>query len=142
MSSYQKIIICGNLGGDPETKHFENGGQVTRIVVATTEKWKDKTTGEAREKTEWHSINFNGRLSEIAEKYLEKGKKVLVEGKLRTRKWQDPQGNDRYTTDIVGREMVMLSPRSQEQGSATQAYENQQQSGNYSDTGNHDDLPF
>ena len=104
-----KVIIVGNLGQDPESKTFPDGGAMTHISVATSESWKDKQTGQQQERTEWHRIVFNGKLAEIAQQYLRKGSKVYVEGSLRTRKWQDKQtGQDRYSTDIVAREMQML----------------------------------
>lgn len=103
-----KVIIVGNLGGDPETNYLPSGGSVTNINVATSEKWKDKNTGQDQERTEWHRIVFFNRLAEIAAQYLTKGSKVYVEGHLRTRKWQDKDGNDRYTTEIVARDMQML----------------------------------
>ncbi len=108
MRGVNKVTILGNLGDDPEVRHMPNGGMVTNIRVATSEQWKDKESGEKKEKTEWHSIAFFGRLAEIAAEYLRKGSQVYVEGSLQTRKWQDKQGNDRYTTDIKGREMQML----------------------------------
>ena len=102
MSSVNKVIIVGNLGKDPETRRFPNGGQVVNFSVATSESWKDKNTGERKDKTEWHNIAiFNDGLCKIAEQYLRKGSKVYIEGKLQTRKWQDLDGNDRYTTSVV-----------------------------------------
>jgi len=97
-----KVIIVGNLGKDPEVRTFANGGKVCNFSVATSESWKDKQTGERKEKTEWHNISiFNEGLAGVAEKYLRKGSKVYLEGKLQTRKWQDQSGNDRYSTDVV-----------------------------------------
>jgi len=97
-----KVIIVGNLGKDPEVRTFANGGKVCNFSVATSESWKDKQTGERKEKTEWHNISiFNEGLAGVAEKYLKKGSKVYLEGKLQTRKWQDQSGNDRYSTDVV-----------------------------------------
>jgi single-strand DNA-binding protein len=107
-----KVIIVGNLGEDPTTRYMPSGGAVTNISVATSEKWKDKTTGQPVEKTEWHRIIFFNRLAEVAGEYLKKGSKVYVEGSLRTRKWQDQAGVDRYTTEIVASEMQMLDSRS------------------------------
>ena len=107
-----KWIGIGNVGKDPETKFLPSGGAVTNIALATTETWKDKTTGEKLERTEWHRIVFFNRLGEIAGEYLKKGSKVYVEGSLRTRKWQGQDGQDRYTTEIVGNEMQMLDSRS------------------------------
>lgn len=107
-----KVIIVGNLGGDPETRYFPSGGAVTNVTIATSESWKDKQTGEQKEMTEWHRVVFNGRLAEIAGEYLKKGSKVYIEGSLRTRKWQDKNtGQDRYTTEIRAREMQMLDSR-------------------------------
>lgn len=109
-----KAIIIGNLGNDPETRTFPDGGQVTNITVATSESWKDKQTGQQQERKEWHRVSFNGRLAEIAAKYLRKGSKVYIEGSLRTSKYQDKQtGADRYSTDIVARQMQMLDSRSE-----------------------------
>jgi single-strand DNA-binding protein len=106
-----KVIIVGNLGQDPDTRYMPSGSAVTNITVATNESWKDKKTGEQQDRTEWHKVAFFGRLAEIAAEYLRKGSQVYVEGKLRTRKWQDKQGNDRYTTEIVADEMQMLGGR-------------------------------
>ena len=106
-----KVILVGNLGADPETRYMPSGGAVTNIRIATSESWKDKNTGENQERTEWHSIAFFGRLAEIAGEYLRKGSQVYVEGRLRTRKWQDRDGNDRYTTEVIANEMQMLGGR-------------------------------
>lgn len=106
-----KVIIVGNLGVDPEVRYMPSGGAVTNIRVATSESWKDKTTGEPVEQTEWHRIVFYNRLAEIAGEYLKKGSKVYIEGSLRTRKWQGQDGQDRYTTEIIGREMQMLDSK-------------------------------
>ena len=112
MASVNKVIIVGNLGADPETRYLPSGEAVTNIRVATTDKWKDKASGEQKEATEWHRIAFFGRLAEIAGEYLKKGSQVYVEGRLRTRKWQDKDGQDRYTTEIMATEMKMLGSRS------------------------------
>ena len=106
-----KVILIGNLGQDPEVRYMPNGGAVTNISVATSETWKDKNTGEQQEKTEWHRVVMFRRLAEIAGEYLKKGSKVYIEGRLQTRKWQDQQGNDRYTTEIVADQMQMLDSR-------------------------------
>ncbi|HEC18383.1 MAG TPA: single-stranded DNA-binding protein [Gammaproteobacteria bacterium] len=106
-----KVILIGNLGQDPEVKYMPNGGAVTNVTIATSESWKDKNTGEQKENTEWHRVVFFRRLAEIAGEYLKKGSKVYIEGKLQTRKWQDQQGNDRYTTEIIANEMQMLDSR-------------------------------
>lgn len=114
MRGVNKVIIVGNLGQDPETRTFPDGGSLTNISVATSESWKDKTTGEQVERTEWHRVQFNGRLAEVAAQYLKKGSKVYIEGSLRTRKWQDKQtGADRYSTDITARTMQMLDGKDQ-----------------------------
>ena len=108
MRGVNKVIIVGNLGADPETRQFSNGGSVTNISVATSEQWTDKQTGEKREATEWHRISLFNRLGEIAAQYLRKGSQVYIEGSLRTRKWQDQNGQDRYTTEIRADQMQML----------------------------------
>lgn len=102
MSSVNKVILVGNLGDKPEVRTFPNGGKVCNLRIATSENWKDKNTGEKREKTEWHSVAiFNEGLVNVAEQYLRKGSKVYIEGQLQTRKWQDQSGNDRYSTEVV-----------------------------------------
>jgi single-strand DNA-binding protein len=106
-----KVILIGHLGADPETRAMPSGMQVANLRLATTESWKDKTSGEQQERTEWHSVALFGRLGEIAAEYLRKGSQVYIEGRLRTRKWQDKEGRDRYTTEIVGSEMQMLGGR-------------------------------
>ncbi len=106
-----KVILVGNLGQDPETRYMPSGGAVTNFTVATNESWKDKQTGEQKDRTEWHRVAMFGRLAEIAAEYLRKGSQVYVEGKLRTRKWQDRDGNDRYTTEVIADEMQMLGGR-------------------------------
>ena len=106
-----KVILIGNLGADPEVKYMPSGDPVTTIRLATSESWKDKSTGENVEKTEWHRVVFFKRLAEIAGEYLKKGSKVYVEGRLQTRKWQGQDGQDRYTTEIVANEMQMLDSR-------------------------------
>ena len=120
-----KVILIGNLGQDPETRHMPSGGAVTNVTLATSETWKDKQTGQPQERTEWHRVVFFNRLAEIAGEYLAKGSKVYIEGSLRTRKWQDQSGQDRYTTEIVASEMQMLDSRNggdqggQQQGGAS-----------------------
>jgi single-strand DNA-binding protein len=106
-----KVILIGNLGNDPEQKSMPNGNAVTNITVATSESWKDKQTGQQQERTEWHRVVFFNRLAEIAGQYLNKGSKVYIEGSIRTRKWQDQSGADRYTTEIVANELQMLDSR-------------------------------
>ena len=111
-----KVILVGNLGKDPEVKYTASGSAVVNITVATSESWNDKQTGEKQERTEWHRIVFFRRLAEIAGEYLRKGSQVYIEGKLQTRKWQDQNGQDRYTTEIVANEMQMLGARGQDAG--------------------------
>jgi len=111
MASVNKVILVGNLGRDPETRYSPDGAAITNVSVATTSQWKDKNTGEKKEETEWHRVAFFGRLAEIAGEYLKKGSQVYVEGRLRTRKWQDKDGQDRYTTEIVADAMQMLGTR-------------------------------
>ena len=111
MASVNKVILIGNLGRDPEVRYTPNGDSITNINIATTDSWKDKATGEKKEATEWHRVVFFGRLAEIAGQYLKKGRQVYVEGALRTRKWQDKEGQERYTTEIVANEMKMLGSR-------------------------------
>ncbi|WP_439106655.1 single-stranded DNA-binding protein [Congregibacter sp.] len=106
-----KVILVGNLGADPETRFMPSGGSVTNVRLATSETWKDKQTGQPQERTEWHRVVFFNRLAEVAAEYLRKGSKLYVEGAIRTRKWQDQSGQDRYTTEIVGSEMQMLDSR-------------------------------
>jgi len=141
-----KVILVGNLGADPEVRHMPSGGQVTNLSIATSESWKDKKTGEQKDKTEWHRVVFFNRLAEIAGEYLKKGSQVYVEGQIRTRKWQDQSGNDRYTTEIVGREMQMLGGRGgagTSQGMGAPAPAQQQVAEPAPDTsGFDDDIPF
>ena len=111
MASVNKVILVGNLGRDPESRTFPSGDQVCNVTIATTDKWKDKQTGEMREATEWHRVTFNGRLAEIAAQYLRKGSQVYVEGSLRTRKWTDQAGVEKYSTDIRADSMQMLGSR-------------------------------
>ena len=120
--SVNKVILVGNLGKDPESRSFANGGKVVSFSVATSENWKDKSSGERKEKTEWHNVSiFSEGLARVAEQYLKKGSKVYLEGQLETRKWQDQSGNDRYTTDVVLRNfnsaMVLLDGRAEGGGS-------------------------
>jgi single-strand DNA-binding protein len=127
-----KVILIGNLGNDPETRFFPDGGAITNASVATSESWKDKQTGQMQERTEWHRIVFrdrgNFRLGQIAGEYLKKGSKVYIEGSLRTRKWQDKEGQDRYTTEIQADEMQMLDSRSASSGDAYEGGANVKQS--------------
>jgi single-strand DNA-binding protein len=110
MASVNKVILVGNLGRDPETRYMPDGGAITNISIATTSSWKDKN-GEKQEQTEWHRVAFFGKLAEIAGEYLKKGSQVYVEGKLRTRKWQDKDGQDKYTTEVIADAMQMLGGR-------------------------------
>src|SRR5271170_7623614 len=113
-----KVILIGNLGADPETRAMPSGTQVANLRIATSESWRDKQSGEQQERTEWHRVALFGRLAEIAGEYLRKGSQVYIEGSLRTRKWQDKQGNDRYSTEIVGNELQMLGGRGGASGAA------------------------
>ena len=119
MAGVNKVIIVGNLGQDPETRTTQAGEMVTTISVATSEKWQDKQTGEVKEFTEWHRIVFYKRKAEVAAEYLRKGSKVYVEGRLKTRKWQDQNGQDRYTTEIQGDVLQMLDSRQQDKSSTS-----------------------
>lgn len=139
MAGVNKVIIVGNLGNDPEVRYSNNGAAIANISVATSDSWKDKNTGERQERTEWHRIVMFNRLGEIAGEYLKKGSKVYIEGKLQTRKWQDQQGQDRYSTEIVADQMQMLDSRGgmgggqgggyQQQGGGQQQSGGQQQYG-------------
>jgi single-strand DNA-binding protein len=111
MASVNKVILVGNLGADPESRYMPNGDAVVNIRLATTESWKDKASGEKKELTEWHRVVFYRKLAEIAGQYLKKGSQVYIEGRIRTRKWQDKDGQDRYTTEIEANEMQMLGRR-------------------------------
>lgn len=111
MASVNKVILIGNLGADPESRFAPSGDAICNIRLATTENWRDKSTGERREATEWHRVSFYGKLAEIAGQYLRKGSQVYIEGSLRTRKWQDQNGQERYTTEIRADEMKMLGRR-------------------------------
>jgi len=114
-----KVILIGNLGADPETRAMPSGTTVANLRVATSESWRDKQTGEQQERTEWHRVALFGRLAEIAGEYLRKGSQVYIEGSLRTRKWQDKQGNERYSTEIVGNDLQMLGSRAGAGGTAS-----------------------
>lgn len=111
MASVNKVILVGNLGADPETRYTASGDAICNIRLATTESWKDKNSGDKREITEWHRVVFYRKLAEIAGQYLRKGSQVYIEGRIRTRKWQDKEGQDRYTTEIEAAEMQMLGSR-------------------------------
>ena len=136
MRGVNKVIIIGNLGADPEARQFSNGGSVTNISVATSEQWTDKQSGEKREATEWHRIALFNRLGEIAAQYLRKGSKVYIEGSLRTRKYQDQSGQDRYITEIRAEQMQMLDGQTGGgQGGDSFGGQNQGQSGGYNNQG-------
>lgn len=147
-----KVILVGNLGADPETRYTAGGAAITRIRVATSESWRDKQTGENQERTEWHRVVFFGRLAEIAGEYLRKGSQVYIEGSLRTDKWQDQSGQDRYTTEIVARDMQMLGGRGDTAArSSSGGFRDQQSSGSgksqaqpavAEDAFTDDDIPF
>src|SRR5579863_9793806 len=127
-----KVILIGNLGADPETRAMPSGSTVANLRIATSESWRDKQTGEQQERTEWHRVALFGRLAEIATEYLRKGSQVYIEGSLRTRKWQDKQGQDRYSTEIVGNELQMLGGRGMSAGAGSSA--NGEAAGGRSDT--------
>jgi single-strand DNA-binding protein len=150
-----KVILIGNLGADPETRAMPSGTTVANLRVATSESWRDKQTGEQQERTEWHRVALFGRLAEIAGEYLRKGSQVYIEGSLRTRKWQDKQGNERYSTEIIGNELQMLggrggagagasaSPASAAAGSgATPSYAEESAGGGSRSEEFDDDIPF
>ena len=138
-----KVIVVGNLGADPDSRTMPSGNAVTNISVATSESWNDKATGEKQEKTEWHRVVFFGRLAEIASDYLKKGSQVYVEGKLQTRKWEDKEGNERWTTEIVANQMQMLGER-MSQGTSNQGNVTKQNtsSNEFVDEEFDDDIPF
>ena len=135
MRGINKVIIIGNLGADPEARQFNNGGSVTNISVATSEQWTDKQSGEKKEATEWHRISLFNRLGEIAAQYLRKGSKVYIEGSLRTRKYQDPNGQDRYITEIRADQMQMLDGATGGQGGGGGFTGNQNDQGGYGNQG-------
>lgn len=124
-----KVILIGNLGADPEVRYTTSGGAVANLRLATTDQWRDKATGENREQTEWHRVVMFGRLGEIAGEYLKKGSKIYVEGSIRTRKWTDKEGQDRYTTEIVAGEMQMLDGRGEGGGGGTGDFGGQSRGG-------------
>ena len=148
-----KVILVGNLGADPETRYMPSGSAVTNLSIATSESWKDKQTGEQKDRTEWHKVAMFNRLAEIAAEYLRKGSQVYIEGKLRTRKWQDRDGNDRWTTEIIADEMQMLGGRGGGGGSFGGGQQGGQQGGQKGGSGGgappqpgpddfDDDIPF
>lgn len=149
MASVNKVIIVGNLGRDPEVRYTPDGASIANVTIATTDTWKDKATGEKKEATEWHRVVFFGKLAEIVGQYLKKGRQVYVEGALRTRKWQDKEGQERYTTEIVANEMKMLGsregmsdapPRDASGAANRPAAAPQAAAGNFNDF--EDDIPF
>ena len=138
-----KVIIVGNLGADPDSRAMPSGNAVTNISVATSESWNDRDTGEKQEKTEWHRVVFFNRLAEIAAQYLKKGSQVYVEGKLQTRKWEDKEGNERWTTEVVANQMQMLGDRMSKDMSNDNASSSQSSSDNdFSTDEFDDDIPF
>ena len=138
-----KVIIVGNLGADPDSRAMPSGNAVTNISVATSESWNDRETGEKQEKTEWHRVVFFNRLAEIAAHYLKKGSQVYVEGKLQTRKWEDKEGNERWTTEVVANQMQMLGDRMSNDMSNDNASSSQSSSDNdFSTDEFDDDIPF
>lgn len=139
MKGVNKVILVCTLGQDPELKTFGNGGQICNVSAATSESWTDKNTGERKEATEWHRLVFNGKLAEIVQQYLRKGSKIYVEGSLRTRKWQDQSGQDRYATEIRCDQMQMLGDKPQGGGQERQPQARPQPQ---AQADNLDDLPF
>lgn len=139
MASINKVILVGNLGRDPETRTFPSGDQVCNVTIATTDKWKDKQSGEMREATEWHRVTFNGRLAEIAAQYLQKGAQVYVEGQIRTRKYTDKDGVEKYATEIRADQMQMLGSKGVESPAQRQA---PRQARETSAIGDDDSIPF
>jgi len=148
MNGINKVILIGTLGKDPETRYMPSGGAVTSFSIATNESWKDKQTGEKVEKCEWHNITTFNKLAEICGEYLAKGSQVYIEGKLTTEKWQDKQGNDRYTTKIIANQMQMLGGKPNDQGQRQQPQQQSQpaqqspQNNAPVDDGFDDDIPF
>ena len=143
MKGINKVIIVGNLGADPDSRAMPSGNAVTNISVATSESWNDRDTGEKQEKTEWHRVVFFNRLAEIAAQYLNKGSQVYVEGKLQTRKWEDKEGNERWTTEVVANQMQMLGDRMSNDMSNDNASSSQSSSDNdFSTDEFDDDIPF
>ncbi len=137
MSSVNKVIIIGNLGKDPEINHMPNGGTVANVTIATSDSWKDKNTGEKQERTEWHRVVFFRKLAEIVEKWVKKGSKIYIEGRLQTRKWTDKNGQDRYTTEIVADQMTMLGGKTEPNIQAPQQQAPQQMPDDFDDS-----IPF
>ena len=148
MAGVNKVIVVGRLGSDPDTRYMPSGSAVTNVSVATSESWKDKETGEKQEKTEWHRVVFFNRLAEIASEYLKKGSQIYVEGRLQTRKWEDKEGNEKWTTEIVANQMQMLGERmssgssSNDRAPAQNTNKNDPGNGGFDDGGFDDDIPF
>jgi single-strand DNA-binding protein len=149
MASLNKVQLIGNLGADPEARSLTNGGEVVNLRIATTENWKDKSSGERKEKTEWHNVTiFNENIGNVAKSYLRKGSKVYIEGQLQTRKWQDQEGKDRYSTEIVlqrfNGQLVLLDARSAGDAGSSSATSPQADSQSYAGAGADldDDVPF
>ena len=142
MASINKVILVGNLGADPETRYMPNGDAVANIRLATTESWKDKDSGEKKEITEWHRVVFYRKLAEIVGQYLKKGSSVYVEGRIRTRKWQDKEGQDRYTTEIEANEMQMLGGKQSGESAPSQPQRNAQGATKASIGDMDDEIPF
>lgn len=140
MKGVNKVILVCTLGQDPELKTFGNGGQIANVSAATSESWTDKNTGERKEQTEWHRLVFNGRLAEVVQQYLRKGSKIYVEGSLRTRKWTDQSGQDRYVTEIKCDQMQMLDSKPQDSGGQRQQQTRSQPQSRQDNLD--DDLPF
>lgn len=132
-----KVILVGNLGKDPETRYTPSGGAVTNVTLATSDTWKDKQTGESKEQTEWHRIVFFNRLGEIAGQYLKKGSKIYIEGRLQTRKWQDQDGQDQWTTEIVASQMQMLDNKDDNQSQSNEGGQENEQAQGFDE-----DIPF
>jgi len=125
--SVNKVILVGRLGAEPESRAFPNGGSICNLRLATTENWKDKQTGERQERVEWHRVSLNNRLGEVAQQYLHKGSQIYIEGRIQTRKWQDAQGQDKYSTEIVGDSMTMLDSKPADNSGDYQQQQSQQQ---------------
>ncbi|MEN3374521.1 single-stranded DNA-binding protein [Dechloromonas sp. ZS-1] len=149
MASVNKVVLIGNLGADPELRAFSNGDPVCNLRIATTDTWKDKASGEKREATEWHRVVLYRKLAEIASQYLRKGSQVYIEGRIRTRKWQDKDGQDRYTTEIEANEMTMLGGKGQATSAAAPEKQEPARTDDFGSKGSKtppswvdDDIPF
>lgn len=123
--SVNKVILVGRLGAEPESRAFPDGGSICNLRLATTENWKDRQTGERKERTEWHRVSLRNRLGEVAQQYLHKGSQIYIEGSIQTRKWQDQNGQDRYSTEIMANEMAMLGSKGQDHNSGGQSPQQQ-----------------